>query len=85
MVSGLSAGDYNVTIQTFNPYCYNRVTVTVSGGGGGGNPCAGQGGDSDGDGICDNQDNCDFNPNSDLTHRMVEVEAEVVQIVNQQL
>ena len=28
-------------------------------------PCANQGGDSDGDGVCDNQDNCDFtaNPN----------------------
>ena len=64
MVSGLSAGEYNVTIQTFNPYCYNRVTVTVTGGGGG-SPCDGQGGDSDGDGICDNQDNCDFNPNPD--------------------
>ncbi|MEM1319377.1 MAG: T9SS type A sorting domain-containing protein [Bacteroidota bacterium] len=26
-------------------------------------PCAGQGGDSDGDGVCDNQDNCPNNPN----------------------
>ena len=64
MVSNLIAGDYSVTIQTFNPYCYNRVTVTVTGGGNG-NPCDGQGGDSDGDGICDNQDNCDFTPNPD--------------------
>ena len=68
MVNNLSAGDYNVTIQTFNPYCFNRVTVTVTGGGsggGGGNPCDGQGGDSDGDGVCDFQDNCDFNANPD--------------------
>ena len=63
MVSGLSAGDYTVTVQTFNPYCYNRVTVTVTGGGGG--PCDNQGGDSDGDGVCDNQDNCDFTANPD--------------------
>ena len=28
-------------------------------------PCANQGGDSDGDGVCDNQDNCDFTPNPD--------------------
>jgi len=28
-------------------------------------PCAGQGGDSDGDGVCDNQDNCRFNANAD--------------------
>ncbi|MEM9920318.1 MAG: thrombospondin type 3 repeat-containing protein [Bacteroidota bacterium] len=28
-------------------------------------PCAGQGGDSDGDGICDNQDNCPQKSNSD--------------------
>ncbi|MEM1119060.1 MAG: T9SS type A sorting domain-containing protein, partial [Bacteroidota bacterium] len=64
MVSGLSAGAYNVTIQTFNPYCYNLVTVNVTGGGSG-NPCDGQGGDSDGDGICDDQDNCDFTRNPD--------------------
>ena len=63
MVSGLSAGEYSVTIQTFNPYCYNRVTVTVTGGGG--SPCDNQGGDSDGDGICDNQDNCKHTSNPD--------------------
>ena len=64
MVSNLTAGEYTITAQTFNPYCYNRITVTVTGGGGG-NPCDGQGGDSDGDGVCDNQDNCDHTANSD--------------------
>ena len=28
-------------------------------------PCANNGGDSDGDGVCDNQDNCDFTANPD--------------------
>ena len=63
MVSGLSAGDYSVTIQSFDPYCYNRVTVTVTDGGG--NPCDNAGGDTDGDGICDNVDNCQTTPNAD--------------------
>ena len=67
MVNNLAAGNYDVKIQTFNPYCFRQVNVEVTGGGGGGstNPCANQGGDSDGDGICDNQDNCDFNFNPD--------------------
>ena len=30
-----------------------------------GDPCANQSGDSDGDGVCDNQDNCDFTANPD--------------------
>ena len=47
MVSNLTAGEYTITAQTFNPYCYNRITVTVTGGGSGG-PCDNQGGDSDG-------------------------------------
>jgi len=64
MVTSLSAGDYSVTIQTFNPYCYNRVTVTVTAGGGG-NPCDNAGGDTDGDGVCDNVDNCRTTPNVD--------------------
>ena len=63
VVSNLSAGSYNITVQTFNPYCYKRYTVTVTGGGG--NPCDGYGGDSDGDGVCDNQDNCRFTHNPD--------------------
>ena len=66
-VTGLSAGDYSVKIQTFNPYCYAEITVTVTSGNGGGgssNPCDNNGGDSDGDGICDNIDNCrtTYNP-----------------------
>ena len=64
MVTGLSAGEYNVTIQSFNPYCYNRVTVTVTAGGGG-NPCDNAGGDTDGDGVCDNVDNCRTTANAD--------------------
>ncbi len=64
MITGLSAGEYNVTIQSFNPYCYNRVTITVTAGGGG-NPCDNAGGDSDGDGVCDAVDNCDFTANPD--------------------
>ena len=35
------------------------VTITVSSC----DPCNGQGGDSDGDGVCDNQDNCPNNAN----------------------
>ena len=59
MVSNLSSGEYTVTVQTFNPYCYKRTTVTVSGG----NPCDSQGSDSDGDGICDNDDCAPFDAN----------------------
>ena len=57
VIENLAPGDYNVKVQTFNPYCYASYPITVTGGGGG-NPCDGQGGDSDGDGICDDQDNC---------------------------
>ena len=57
VIDNLAPGDYNVKVQTFNPYCYASYPITVTGGGGG-NPCDGQGGDSDGDGICDDQDNC---------------------------
>ncbi len=65
VVNNLTAGSYNVTIQSFNPYCYNRVTVSVTDGGG--NPCDAQGGDNDGDGICNNQDNCrdTYNPDQE--------------------
>ncbi|MEM6318519.1 MAG: lectin-like protein, partial [Bacteroidota bacterium] len=65
MVTGLSAGQYTVKVQTFNPYCFQEYTVNVTGGGGGGNPCDNRGGDSDGDGICDNDDNCRFTRNAD--------------------
>ncbi len=63
MVTGLTAGDYTIKAQTFSPYCYAEYKVTVTGGGGG--PCDGQGGDSDGDGVCDNQDNCKHVWNAD--------------------
>ena len=63
VVPNLMEGTYNIQSQTFTPtYCYNFITVSVTEGGA---PCATQGGDSDGDGICDNQDNCDFTPNLD--------------------
>ncbi|MEM1119013.1 MAG: SdrD B-like domain-containing protein [Bacteroidota bacterium] len=66
MVTDLAAGDYNVTIQSFDPYCYNRVAVVVPENNGGGNdPCVNAGGDADGDGICDNVDNCRSTPNPD--------------------
>ena len=64
MVSNLTSGHYTVKAQTFNPYCYAEYSVEITGGGGG-NPCDSQGGDSDGDGICDNQDNCRFTFNPD--------------------
>ena len=62
-LSGVEKGEYTITAQTFNPYCYKTYIVTVTGGGDPTDPCANQGGDSDGDGICDNQDNCVFNSN----------------------
>ncbi len=65
MVNDLTAGEYTITVQSFNPYCFNRVVVVVTDGNGGGSPCDNAGGDSDGDGICDNQDNCDFTANPD--------------------
>ena len=69
IVDNLSDGNYTVTIQTFNPYCWNRHSdIPVDNtGGGNSNPCDGQGGDTDGDGVCDNQDNCDNTPNADQT------------------
>ena len=65
-MNNLTDGTYNVTIQTFNPYCWNRLeNISVSTGGGGTtDPCANAGGDTDGDGICDDQDNCDNTPNA---------------------
>ncbi len=41
---------------SWQPICEIEETVTVSGGTG--DPCDGLGGDSDGDGVCDNNDNC---------------------------
>ncbi len=61
------SGDYRVRLRSDNSDCYsetvtnytviNGVSCIVD-------PCAGQGGDSDGDGICNNVDNCVNNPNS---------------------
>ncbi len=56
-ISNLSNGTYWVQA------CGSTIAYTISGCNT--DPCANQGGDSDGDGVCDNQDNCDFtyNPN----------------------
>ena len=64
VIPNLEPGDYKVKIQTFNPYCYAEYNVTITGNTGG-DPCADKGGDSDGDGICNAQDNCDFTRNPD--------------------
>ena len=62
IVTELTPGSYNIQSQTFTPaYCYAFTTVSIIDS----NPCATQGGDSDGDGICNNQDNCDFTSNPD--------------------
>ena len=49
-------GTYHVSAKYFTagwqPICEKTADVTV----GGSNPCANQGGDSDGDGVCNNQD-----------------------------
>ena len=42
--------------------CGETITIMISGCSQT-DPCGNAGGDSDGDGICDNQDNCDFNAN----------------------
>lgn len=60
VVSGLIAGTYTVKAINSNPGCYAQYTVPVSGGG---NPCDNQGGDTDNDNICNNQDNCPNTPN----------------------
>ena len=61
VVNNLSAGNYSVKIQTFGPYCWTQIEQSVTGGN---NPCSSQGGDSDGDGVCDNVDNCPNNANA---------------------
>ena len=68
IISGLeNATDYKVRILVEVPHCqaeYSLIAVSDSGGGNS-NPCANNGGDTDGDGICDDQDNCDNTPNPD--------------------
>jgi len=85
MVTDLTAGDYNITIQSFSPYCYNFVSVTVTDGGG--NPCDDKGGDADGDGVCADDD-CDDNnpsvggqqtPGTDCNDGNVDTENDVIQ------
>ena len=66
VIPNLTPGDYTVKVQTFNPYCYAEYRIKVTDGNTG-NPCATQGGDSDNDGICNAQDNCDFTRNPDQT------------------
>ena len=66
VISNLTPGDYTVKVQTFNPYCYAEYRIKVTDGNTE-NPCAGQGGDSDNDGICNAQDNCNFTKNPDQT------------------
>ena len=66
VISNLTPGDYTVKVQTFNPYCYAEYRIKVTDGNIA-NPCAAQGGDSDNDGICNAQDNCDFTRNPDQT------------------
>ncbi|MCB0517515.1 MAG: multicopper oxidase domain-containing protein [Saprospiraceae bacterium] len=56
------AGSYYVYAKYYTAgyalICEKNITVTVTGG----DPCASQGGDSDGDGVCNNQDCQPFNP-----------------------
>ena len=60
----LSAGTYHVYVKYYTSgwqlICQESETITITGGG---NPCDNQGGDTDGDGICDNIDNCSDVPN----------------------
>ncbi len=64
---GATPGDYIIIIKLYTsnwtPICEVFETITVTSGGG--NPCDNQGGDSDGDGVCDDSDNCPntSNPN----------------------
>jgi hypothetical protein len=64
-VNNLPLGNYTIKAETYSPYCYKEYSVTITSGGGGGNPCANQGGDSDGDGVCNNTDNCPNTANAD--------------------
>ncbi|MEM6321993.1 MAG: hypothetical protein AAF960_30315 [Bacteroidota bacterium] len=38
-VTGLTAGEYTIKSQSFNPYCFAEFKVVVTGGGGGGTDC----------------------------------------------
>ena len=61
IISGLPIGNYIVRIITQAPSsCDISQPISITSVG----PCATQGGDTDADGICDNQDNCpdQFNP-----------------------
>ncbi|MEM9820683.1 MAG: PA14 domain-containing protein [Bacteroidota bacterium] len=68
----LAEGSYFVFVRYYNgswvQTCERSETISITdsggGGGGGGDPCANAGGDSDGDGVCDDNDNCvnDYNP-----------------------
>ncbi len=64
-LSNLGDGDYRVNFRNSSYQTICTKTITLSSSGGGGNPCDNQGGDSDGDGVCDNNDNCPNTPNSD--------------------
>ncbi len=62
IISGLAVGNYIVRVVTEAPSSCNitqPISITSAG------PCANQGGDSDSDGVCNNQDNCptQYNPN----------------------
>jgi len=69
MYTAPSAGTYHVLVKTYSAswsvICNETVSVNVSVGGGTPppSPCANQGGDSDGDGVCNNQDCQPNNPN----------------------
>ena len=66
MYTAPAAGTYYILIKTYDAswsvICNLTETVTVTGGGNPG-PCDNQGGDSDGDGVCNNQDCRPNNPN----------------------
>ncbi|MFK7936918.1 MAG: GEVED domain-containing protein [Saprospiraceae bacterium] len=67
MTGALSTGQYRVTYKFFTaswtPICERSKNVTVNGGGGGGDPCDSAGGDSDNDGVCNDDDCRPNNPN----------------------
>ena len=65
-ISGLADGVYPLSVYTLDgngqEVCNFGTQLTIACTGGG--PCDGQGGDSDGDGICNNNDNCPNNANA---------------------
>ncbi len=58
IISGLSPGTYNVKVDMYTSNWQQICEISEFVEVGGTDPCAGQGGDSDGDGICNDQDNC---------------------------